>query len=96
MMLKNDLYNPQVLLVNGQLEQSNELVQGLRENGMEVNIAGSAQQALDRLQQRYCDVLLLEVPAPDMPSAQMVAVARNRFPFLPIVVLADKNASIST
>jgi anti-sigma regulatory factor (Ser/Thr protein kinase) len=91
MMIKNDLYTPHVLLVNGQLEQSAELVQGLRENGMEVNVAGSAQQALDRLQQRYCDVLLLEVPAPDMPSAQVVVVARNRFPFLPIVVLAEKN-----
>ncbi len=90
-MIKNDLYTPHVLLVNGQLEQSSELVQGLRENGMEVNVADSAQEALDLLQQRYCDVLLLEVPAAEMPAAQMVAVARNRFPFLPIVVLAEKN-----
>lgn len=89
-MIKNDIYTPHVLLVNGQLEHSNELVQGLRESGMEVNVADSAQEALDQLQQRYCDVLLLEVPAPDMPSVQMVAVARNRFPFLPIVVLAEK------
>lgn len=90
-MIQNDLYTPQLLLANGQLEQSGELVQGLRENGMEVIVADSAQEALRWLQQRFCDVLLLEIPSPDMPAAQLVAVARNRFPFLPIVVLADKS-----
>ena len=90
-MIKHDLYNPHVLLVNGQLERSNELVQGLRENGIEVNLADSAQEALSMLQQRYCDIVLLEVPASGIPPAQMVALARNRFPFLPIVILAGKS-----
>jgi serine/threonine-protein kinase RsbW len=58
---------------------------------MEVEVTDSAQQALDLLQHRFCDLLLVEVPSPDMPCSQMVAVARNRFPFLPIIVLAEKS-----
>ncbi|MDZ7266999.1 MAG: ATP-binding protein [candidate division KSB1 bacterium] len=86
-----DTYVPRLLLVDGQAKRNDELLQALRENGMEVNLTHSAQHALSLLQQKFCDALLLEIPAVDMPASQMVAVTRNRFPFLPIIVLADKS-----
>ncbi len=81
---------PRILLVDGQLNQTGELVQALRESGMEVEITDTAREALNALQHTYRDVLLLEVPSPDMPSAQMVALTRKRFPFLPVVILSDQ------
>lgn len=86
-----EAYVPRLLLVDGHAKRNDELTQALRENGMEVQITNSAQHALSILQQKFCDALLLEIPASDMPASQMVAVTRNRFPFLPIVVLADKS-----
>lgn len=88
---KLEAHAPRLLVVDGQLNQSDALVQALRDSGMEVEVTDSAQEALNALQQRYRDVLLLEVPSQDMPSAQMVAVTRNRFPFLPIILLSDQN-----
>ncbi len=87
---KLEVYLPRILLVDGQLNQTSALVQTLRENGMEVEVTDSAHEALNALQQCYRDVLLLEVPPQDMPSAQMVAVTRNRFPFLPVIILSDQ------
>jgi anti-sigma regulatory factor (Ser/Thr protein kinase)/CheY-like chemotaxis protein len=88
--VKLEAHSPRLLLVDGQLNQTGDLVQALRDNGMEVEVTDSAQEALNALQQCYRDVLLLEVPSPDMPAAQMVALTRNRFPFLPVIVLSDQ------
>lgn len=87
---KLETHVPRLLLVDGQLNQTGELVQALREGGMEVEIADSAEEGLNALQQQYRDVLLLEVPSQDMPSSQMVALTRHRFPFLPIIILSDQ------
>ncbi|GEM_PF-302591 len=80
-----------LLLVDSRSEWSARLHQVLHENGVELDVLASAQMALSALQSRFCDALLLEVPLPDMPAPQMVAVTRNRFPFLPIIVLAGEN-----
>lgn len=83
--------SPRLLLVDSRNAWSGRLHQVLRENGIELDVLSSAQTALASLQSRFCDALLLEVPLPDMPAAQMVAVTRHRFPFLPIVVLAEES-----
>ncbi len=83
--------SPRLLLVDNRNTWSVRLRQVLHENGVELEVLSSAQTALTSLQSRFCDALLLEVPLPDMPASQMVAVTRHRFPFLPIVVLADEN-----
>ncbi|MDZ7366601.1 MAG: ATP-binding protein [candidate division KSB1 bacterium] len=80
-----------LLLVDSRSEWSARLHQVLHENGVELDVLASAQMALSVLQSRFCDALLLEVPLPDMPASQMVAVTRNRFPFLPIIVLAAES-----
>lgn len=87
---KLEAHLPRLLLVDGQLNQTGELVQALREHGMEVEVTDSSREALNALQQTYRDALLLEVPGQDLPSAQMVALTRKRFPFLPVVVLSDQ------
>jgi serine/threonine-protein kinase RsbW len=83
--------SPRLLLVDCRNEWSVRLRQVLHENGVELDVLSSAQTALASLQSRFCDALLLEVPLPDMPASQMVAVTRHRFPFLPIVVLAEES-----
>ncbi len=86
---KLEAHVPRLLLVDGQLDHTDALVQTLRDNGMEVEITDSTHEALNALQQSYRDVLLVEVPSQELPAAQMVAVTRNRFPFLPIIVLSE-------
>jgi anti-sigma regulatory factor (Ser/Thr protein kinase)/ActR/RegA family two-component response regulator len=82
--------SPRLLLVDSHNVWSARLHQILQENGVALDVLASAKTALASLQARFCDALLLEVPLPDMPAAQMVAVTRHRFPFLPIVVLAEE------
>jgi len=88
---KANTYSPRLLLVDSHAGHSDELRQALQENGMSVEVTSSAQRALGLLQRKFCEVLLLEIPTPEMPASQFVAVARNRFPFLPIIILADKS-----
>lgn len=78
-----------LLLVDSQSEWSGRVNQVLCENGIELDVLASAHTALSFLQSRFFDALLLEVPLPDMPAPQMVAITRNRFPFLPVIVLAE-------
>jgi serine/threonine-protein kinase RsbW len=78
-----------LLLVDSRSEWSGRLHKVLHENGIELDVLASAQTALSFLQSRFFDALLLEVPLMDMPAPQMVAITRNRFPFLPIIVLAE-------
>jgi serine/threonine-protein kinase RsbW len=85
---------PRLLLVDSNSESSMRLHQVLHENGVELDILSSAQTALAFLQTSFCDALLLEVPLPDMPASQMVATTRNRFPFLPIVILAEESGVV--
>jgi serine/threonine-protein kinase RsbW len=80
-----------LLLVDNRSEWSERLHKVLHENGVEIDVSASAQMALSVLQSRFCDALLLEIPLPDMPAPQMVAIARQRFPFLPIIVLAEES-----
>lgn len=80
-----------LLLVDSQSEWSGRVSQVLCENGIELDVLASAHTALSFLQSRFFDALLLEVPLPDMPAPQMVAITRNRFPFLPVIVLAEES-----
>lgn len=80
-----------LLLVDSQSEWSGRVNQVLCENGIELDVLASAHTALSFLQSRFFDALLLEVPLPDMPAPQMVAITRNRFPFLPVIVLAEES-----
>jgi serine/threonine-protein kinase RsbW len=80
-----------LLLVDSRSEWSGRLHKILHESGIELDVLASAQTALSFLQSRFFDALLLEVPLMDMPAPQMVAITRNRFPFLPIIVLAEEN-----
>ena len=84
-----DQYKPYLLLVDNQRNGTTELCDTLQENGMEIGITLSAQEALAVLQQKFCDALLLEVPTIDIPASQVVTIVRNRFPFLPIVILSS-------
>jgi anti-sigma regulatory factor (Ser/Thr protein kinase)/ActR/RegA family two-component response regulator len=91
--MKTKLNSPKarLLLVDSHSEWSERLHAVLHENGVELEVLTSAQMALSVLQSRFCDALLLELPLPDMPASQMVVTARNRFPFLPIVILAEES-----
>lgn len=80
-----------LLLVDSRNAWSGRLYKVLSENSIELDVLASAQAALSFLQSRFFDALLLDVPLPDMPAPQMVAITRNRFPFLPIVILAEEN-----
>jgi len=80
-----------LLLVDSRSEWSGRLYKVLYENSIELDVLASAQTALSFLQSRFFDALLLDVPLPDMPAPQMVAITRNRFPFLPIVILAEES-----
>ncbi|MDZ7288434.1 MAG: ATP-binding protein [candidate division KSB1 bacterium] len=83
---------PRLLLVNSRNDWSMRLHDFLHESGVELEVLSSAQTALDFLQARFCSALLLEIPLPDMPAPQMVTIARNRFPYLPIIVMAEESS----
>lgn len=80
-----------LLLVDSRNAWSGRLYKILSENNIELDVLASAQAALSFLQSRFFDALLLDVPLPDMLAPQMVAITRNRFPFLPIVILAEEH-----
>jgi len=80
-----------LLLVDSRSEWSGRLHKILHENSIELDVLASAQTALSFMQSRFFDALLLDLPLPDMPAPQMVAITRNRFPFLPIVILAEES-----
>ncbi len=80
-----------LLLVDSRSEWSGRLHKILHENSIELDVLASAQTALSFMQSRFFNALLLDVPLPDMPAPQMVAITRNRFPFLPIVILATES-----
>ena len=83
-------YSPSLLLVDGQFGNSSSLISIVRENGMRAEVVSSAEEALTGLQQHYRDALLVDIPTTDMPATQLIALTHNRHPFLPILVLADK------
>jgi DNA-binding response OmpR family regulator len=64
----------------------------LRHQGFEVDIAPSAEQALERMQTRAPDLMLLDVNLPDMSGIELCQLVRDRssFAHVPIVFLTGE------
>jgi serine/threonine-protein kinase RsbW len=85
-------HKARLLLVDSRNTWSVRLGQALSDISVEFDILPSAHQALSFLQTNFCDALLLEANLPDIPAAEMVALAKRRFLLLPIIVFADESA----
>jgi DNA-binding response OmpR family regulator len=64
----------------------------LRHQGFEVDIAGSAEQALDIMQVRVPDLMLLDINLPDMTGIELAQLVRERdsLAHVPIVFLTGE------
>jgi DNA-binding response OmpR family regulator len=64
----------------------------LRHQGFEVDVAGSAEQALEMMQTRVPDLMLLDINLPDMTGIELTQVVRERdsLAHVPIVFLTGE------
>lgn len=85
-----------VLVVEDERLLSEMLVDILTENGFEVDVAGNARQALERLQRgTACDVLFTDIDLGSGPDgAQLSVAARQIRPDLPVVYSSGSVASL--
>lgn len=76
-----------VLLVDDDLRLAGLLADRLRRDGLEVTVALSGREALDTLDRRWPDVVLLDLMLPDMAGEDVAAEVKRRAD-LPIIVLS--------
>jgi len=80
-----------ILVVEDDAEIVEALRRGLTGHGYDVQIAGTARDALDALRQRPADVVLLDLGLPDMDGIEVVRRVREVGP-TPIVVLSARDS----
>ena len=81
-----------LLLVEDNARLAASLSRGLGEDGFEVEAVSTGGDALERLAGRGVDAVVLDLGLPDMDGMDVVAAARARKIFAPILVLTARDA----
>lgn len=69
------------------------LALGLRDQGFEVLVAGDAAAGLRALAEHDVDAAVTDLTLPGVDGTQLIAVARARWPHLPIVAISGAAAA---
>lgn len=78
---------PRVLLVDDELELARAIAERLEIRGIPAECAGSAREALDRLQEAEFDVVVADVRMPKMNGVQLARRIRRKHPGVAVVLL---------
>ena len=57
------------------------------------NVAGTAEEALERLSERQVDLALVDVVLPHTSGIELVSMIREKYPHLPCLMISGRNAS---
>lgn len=83
---------PRVLVVDDELAARRALALLLAEEGYDVDVAASGEEALDTLARSTPDALLTDVRMPGMSGIELFQRARTAAPDLPVIVMTAYGA----
>src|SRR5579884_3626632 len=82
----------QVLIVEDDKGLQKYLQELLLDNGYSVNVAGDGIQALEMLEKRLPDIVVLDLGLPKMTGETVCAEIKKKYPQLPVLVLTAKDS----
>src|SRR5437868_4386891 len=83
---------PRILLVEDAMRLAKSLARGLVEEGFEVDCVANGRDALERLETRAIDGIILDLGLPDMDGLDVIGRARQSRLAMPILVLTARDA----
>ena len=89
--------NARVLVVDDEESIRNVLKQALADDGQQVSVASSGEQALDALSQSDIEVMLLDIRMPGLSGLDVLSKARDRWPdtcVIMVTALADVSTAV--
>ena len=86
---------PSVLVVDDEAAVAMVLSRGLTYAGYDAVVAGSGQEALDRLAEKSFDVLLTDIHMPRLRGDELQRIARERDPDLTVLLITAANETAS-
>lgn len=84
-----------ILIVDDEKNIREALTGVFKDEGFEVLAAGSAEEALKRLETRLPDVILLDIWLPGMDGTDALKEIKTRLPFIPVIMISG-HANIET
>ncbi len=85
--MKNEQYKIRLLMVDDEEEFLASTAPALERRNIEVTTALSGIKALEILQKKSFDVLLLDVKMPDMDGIEVFQSVKREYPNLPVIIL---------
>jgi CheY-like chemotaxis protein len=79
---------PRIVLVDDDRQVVRFLKSALEENGYSVTATTSGKRALDILEKRLPDLLILDLNMPEPDGLDLLRAGRSRFPYLRILVIS--------
>jgi DNA-binding NtrC family response regulator len=80
-------YRPHVLLMEDEMNVAKGLEMVMREEGYEVDLAGTGQGALDKFRASEFDLLVADLRLPDMDGMDVVQHVREKRPTTNVVII---------
>lgn len=78
---------PHVLLVEDELSVAKGLAMVMREDGYDVDVADTGQDALDKFKQREFDLMVADLRLPDMDGMDVIQRVREKRPKTNVVII---------
>jgi DNA-binding NtrC family response regulator len=85
---KPKMSKPRVLVVDDEERFRTTLGKMLAAQGLEVEIAGSGEEALEKLKALPCDVVLLDIRMPGMGGIAALSAIKARDPLIEVIALS--------
>ncbi len=79
--------HPSILVVDDELLIRDLLYDFFQDQGWDIAVAESGEQALEILQEKKIDVLLTDLRMPAMDGMALTGQVRKNFPCLPVVIM---------
>lgn len=76
-----------VLIADDEVEFASTLVARLELRNFTASMVNSGTAALDAIKQEQPDVLILDLKMPDLDGFEVLAILRNSYPDLPVIIL---------
>lgn len=80
--------NRRILVVDDEESIQRSLESVLRDEGFDVSLAGSAEDAIKKIEADAPDIVLLDIWLPGKDGLQLLEEVRPRYPGLPVVVMS--------
>ncbi|GMQ81383.1 MAG: response regulator transcription factor [Rhodothermia bacterium] len=88
------MFVPNILLVEDDAELRGLVAQRLEESGYSVELARTGQEALDHVENRLPDLVLLDIMIPEIDGLEVCRQLRSNYPLLYIIMLTAKTGEV--